>query len=104
MRDKTEYQVGIEKLSKEFADKGRLIEVGWLSFRAIAVPPTASEGQVKDLRIAFFAGARHLFDSLMTIFESDDEPTETNMRRMALVNEELDALVNEINGVKNTTN
>jgi len=47
------------------------------------------------MRNAFFAGAQHLFSSIMTILEPDAEPTEKDMQRMDLIDKELRAFIND---------
>lgn len=86
MVDLREYLI---RLSQECADKGKLIEAGWLSLRAVAIPPEASATQLRVMREAFFAGAQHLFGSIMSIMDPGTEPTENDMRRMDLINKEL---------------
>lgn len=86
----------LEALAKKFADEGRLIEAGYIGMRMTLIPPTATEGQVRDMRLAYMAGAQHLFAALMVILDEDAEPTDTDMRRMELINKELAAFADEL--------
>lgn len=84
------------ELSKQFADQGKIIEAGWVGLRALSVPDSAPDIQVREMRGAFFAGAQHLFASIMTILDPEgEEPTENDMRRMSLIHAELQAYLAE---------
>lgn len=85
----------LEKLSKALADQGLLVEAGWVGLRAAVVDRNASDTQLEEMRIAFFAGAQHLFASIMTILEPGEEPTEKDMERLSLINNELRRFADE---------
>lgn len=76
------------EIGKAASDKGLLIEAGWLGLEAMAYKD-CSELQRKECRSAFFAGAHHLFASLMNILEPGAEPTDRDMLRMSLIDQEL---------------
>lgn len=82
----------LEKLSKALTDQGLLIEAGFVAMRHLAMRKDASELQVQEMRRAFFAGAQHLFASIMTVLDEgeDDEPTDADMRRMDQIAAELE--------------
>jgi hypothetical protein len=81
----------IENLTKDLTDKGLLIEAGFAALRHMAIAKDASAEQVDEMRGAFFAGAQHLFASIMSILDpGDEEPTENDLRRMSLISDELD--------------
>jgi hypothetical protein len=82
-----------DAVAKKLADEGKLIEAGFVGMRLMIIPAGASEGQVSDMRIAFMSGAHHLFASIMSIMDPESEPTENDMRRMALIDAELQAFV-----------
>jgi len=48
------------------------------------------------MRMAFFAGAQHLFASLMTVLEAGDDPTNNDMRRVDLIAKELDDFISQL--------
>lgn len=77
------------ELEKHLADQGKIIEGGWAGFRVMAIPDNAPPVQIEEMRNAFFAGAQHLFTSMMSVLESGDEPTEADMRRISLIDVEL---------------
>ena len=85
----------LERLSRELADKGKLIEAGWVGLRIACDLEDAPKVQLQEMRNAFFAGAQHLFSSIMTILEPDAEPTEKDMERMDLIDKELRAFIND---------
>lgn len=79
----------LERMAKEFVGKGKLIEAGWIGLRIAAVPLDAPAIQLDEMRNAFFAGAQHLFGSIMSILDPGDEPTESDLNRMTLIDVEL---------------
>lgn len=85
-----------ERLTKEAADKGKLIEVGWTALRVLVIPPNASEIQLREMRMAFMAGAQHLFATVLSILEPGTEPTEADMKRLDLIQKELDDFAQEM--------
>jgi hypothetical protein len=76
----------LEKLTASLTDQGLLIEAG---FSGLCISEGAPEQQLHDLRIAFFAGAQHLFSSIMTVLDPEDEPTAQDLGRMNKIHEEL---------------
>ena len=95
MHKDPEIQELARKLEKEFADRGLLIEGGWMGFMTIAIPSDAPQIQKDEMRNAFFAGANHLFMSIMSILEPGEEPTDNDLRRVGLISEELDRYLAE---------
>jgi hypothetical protein len=85
----------LKELSRRLADEGLLIEAGWLALRASAIPPDAPALQLEETRNAFFAGAQHLFASIMVAMEEDAEPTEADLKRMDNINDELNRFIEE---------
>jgi hypothetical protein len=79
----------INKIGKEWIDKGLLIEAGFQAMRVMTIPPSASPEQVHDMRMAFFGGAQHLFGTIMNILDPGSEPTDADLRRMDQIDAEL---------------
>ncbi|MGO1078313.1 hypothetical protein [Inquilinus sp. CA228] len=86
----------LERLSRELTDEGKLIEAGWVGLRLAAIPEGASKTQLQEMRKAFFAGAQHLFSSIMTILDGDREPTADDLRRMNLIDVELRSFAHDL--------
>ena len=80
----------IDILTKKAVDDGKLIEVGWLSLRHSALSPKLSEQQMGEIRKVFFAGAAHLYGSIMGFLEGGEEPTANDERRMELIATEIE--------------
>lgn len=76
---------------RQAMDQGKLIEAGWRAFRIVAVPRDASNHQLDLLRQGYYHGAQHLFASIMRGLDSEADPTDADMRRMSLINDELAA-------------
>jgi hypothetical protein len=86
-----DYKDKLDEAAKLLADEGKLVEAGWLGYRASVIPPEASQIQVRETRQAFFAGATHLFFSLMHAMDPEEEPTDADEERMAKIHQELEA-------------
>jgi hypothetical protein len=85
------------KLAKGMADEGLLINGGWLLFEAVFMPPgSVSEQQRHDMRMAFMAGADHLWSGLMVTMDQGDTPTANDDARMMLIQNELDLFREEM--------
>lgn len=80
----------LKRLSVELTNKGLLIEAGWVGLQLALGLENAPKTQLEEMKKAFFAGAQHLFSSIMTILDEDSEPTEDDMRRMSLISDELE--------------
>lgn len=85
----------LDQLEKTLIDEGKIIDAGFVSMKAIAMDPSATEAQVQDMRAAFFAGAAHLWGTIMNVLEEGEEPTENDMSRMDKIQAELDAFIKE---------
>jgi hypothetical protein len=81
---------------KALADKGKLVEAGFLSLRLSMIPKDATAVQIQEMRLAFLAGAQHVWASMMTMLDPGREPTAQDLRRMTLLAKELDALAKEL--------
>ena len=86
----------LEQLSRKLADEGRLIEAGWVALRLQTIPLNAPAVQLQEMRIAYMAGAQHLFASMMGMLEEGVMETENDMRRMDLIAKELEVFTEEL--------
>lgn len=78
------------ELTRKLSDEGKLIEAGAALYEHYVLPADASDVQRQKTRIAFMAGAQHLFASLMSIMDEGQEPTEADLNRMDLIHKELE--------------
>jgi len=89
----------IRKMAKELTEKlsrdGLIIEGGWRGFEVLFLQQ-ASELQQVEMRKAFFAGAQHLFSSIMQILDPSTEPTEKDLHRMDSIHRELERFTLEL--------
>lgn len=86
----------VNGVAKKLADDGKLIEAGWVGLKLAAIPGDAPQAQVDEMRLAFMAGAQHLFASIMGILDPGDEPTDADLRKMDLIAAELDKVSGEL--------
>lgn len=86
-----------DQIAGHFVDRGRIIEIGFAEMIRQAYPDWQNmpRHQLDDLRSAFFGGAQHLWGSIMGILDPGSEPTERDLRRMDLINHELEAFIEE---------
>ena len=78
-------------LQKRLADRGQLMAAGWAGFRAMVIPASASQAQVDEMQIAFYAGAQHFYTSILGVMDDGEAVTEADMARMTRAVAELDA-------------
>ncbi len=78
-----------DELTRKLTDEGKLIEAGWVGFRLAAIPDDVSVQHASDMKMAFMAGAAHLFSSIMNILDPGLDPTERDLRRITLIHDEL---------------
>jgi len=83
----------LRRFERELVDKGKLIEAGFVGLRLAAIPEDAGKTQIEEMRNAFFAGAQHLFASIMDIMDDDHEPTASDLKRMDMIQSELDVFI-----------
>jgi hypothetical protein len=92
----------LEQLSRDLTDQGKLIEAGWVGLRLACIDERAPADQLREMRMAFFAGAQHLFASIMTILEPGAEPSDADLGRMDLIHRELKAFAEQFTARINT--
>lgn len=85
----------LRRFERELVDKGKLIEAGFVGLRLAAIPEDAGKTQLEEMRNAFFAGAQHLFASIMDVLDDDREPTNADLARMGLIQAELDVFIRD---------
>jgi hypothetical protein len=75
-------------LTKKLAEEGKLIEGGFAAMQIIMLDGAPRE-KIDEMRIAYMAGAEHLFSSMIAIMDPGEEPTEADLKRMDLIHAEL---------------
>jgi hypothetical protein len=90
----------IDRIIRGLVDRGQIVEAGWMSFKLTTIPENAPANQLEEMRNSFYAGAQHLLGSIMSMFEPGAEPTEKDLRRMTLINEELERFIENFKRAK----
>lgn len=86
----------VDKVTRGLMDEGKIIQAGWNGLEMLVVSKDAPPEQRREMRMAFFAGAQHLFSSIIAALEEgDEEPTEPDLRRMDLIHKELEQFAAE---------
>ena len=80
-----------DEVSRDLANKGKLIEGGWAAYCLLFVPKDAPPDAVAFLRTAYMAGAQHLWAGVFGVLDPEGEPTAGDMDRMSKVEAELAA-------------
>lgn len=81
-------------LTNKLAAEGKIMRGGWEGYKML-LDPRAGPVQLEETRIAFYAGAHHLFASIMNILDPGKEPTEKDLNQMSLINKELEEFIVE---------
>jgi hypothetical protein len=82
-----------DAICRALVDRGRIIEAGFMGLRIAVIPANAPDVQVEEMRMAFFAGAQHLFGAIMGILEPGSEPTDLDLKRMSAIHAELNEFI-----------
>lgn len=77
-------------LTKGLIDRGKLIEAGFAAFAHYVIPKDAPPVQLREMRLAFMAGAEHVWSSVMNMLDPGEDPTTADLRRMDLIQREMD--------------
>lgn len=85
----------VETLTRDLVDRGLLIEAGWVGLKHACDLHDAPQIQIDEMRQAFFAGAQHVFSSLMAMLEPGDDPTAADLSRMDKIDAELRGFIAE---------
>jgi len=86
---------------RKLTDEGKIIEAGWVAYQHKVIPASAGPVQLEETRRGFFAGAHHLFASIMTILEPGADPTTADLSRMDRIYDELTAFMNSLKAGRN---
>lgn len=92
---RSEIRTVIDEVTKMLTDRGQLIEAGFISLRTMVIPEDAPPEQIACMREAFFAGAQHLFGSIMSFLDPGKEPTDRDLQRLDKVNAELQRFIEQ---------
>lgn len=96
MTTRAEMDAILIDLSKRLTDEGKLIEAGWIGLRKVWLDPETPPDILELLRMAFMAGASHLFASINSIMDPGDEPSDRDLDRMSKIHEELQVFGDEM--------
>lgn len=89
MSGKTIYPEAVQRATQHMVDQGKLIEAGWVGYRMMVLPRDAPDIQISECRLAFFAGAQHVFASMLAMLEPDEEVTDADLARVEMIDMEL---------------
>lgn len=64
-----------------------------LEAQAKVINPQASKTQVDEMRMAFFAGAQHVYASILTMLDPGEDPTKADLSRMDALRREMEEFV-----------
>jgi hypothetical protein len=78
-------------ISKKFVEKGKFVEAGFVALCIISLPRNATSQQMAAWRVAYFAGAQHIFALLELLDHDDEEATPADLKMLDSVHTELEA-------------
>lgn len=84
-----------EEITRQLARTGKLVEGGFQSLRTVAMHKDAPPDQIREMRMAFYAGSQHIFSSLMVLVDPGHEVTDADMMMMEGIQKELDDFLTE---------
>jgi len=93
-------QAEISRLTRVLVDQGKIVQAGWISLKLTTIPESASSQQLDEMRNAFFAGAQHVFGSMMSILDPGAEPTAADLQRMTSIHNELEQFIEDFKRAK----
>ena len=82
--------------TKQLIDEGKLLEAGFNILNELIIPTEASKTLVDDMRLAYMAGAHHLWSSIMFALDSCVEETPEDLERMNKIQAELAAWAQQL--------
>lgn len=94
----------IRELTQDLAERGLLIEAGFLEFQHLSISPNVSAAYVRAMRTAWFVSAHHLWNCVVNVLEPEAEPTENDYARMSKIDEEIQRFTDEWLQTKSTWN
>lgn len=82
-----------QAMIKLAANQGKVLELGWFACANVFQPKPE---YVNEMRLVYYAGAQHLFASMLQFMDPDMEPTAADMKRMDMMYAELKAVEPEL--------
>lgn len=80
----------LKDITKRLTDEGKIIEAGWEGLKLCGgMSPNATQAQLEEHRMTFFAGASHLFASIMAMLDSGTTDTPGDLSRITKIHIEL---------------
>lgn len=78
-------------ITKQMIKEGKIIRAGWVGFEDACVPHEAGPIQRAQTEAAFYGGALHLFTSIMSGMEDDEEEGEKQLNKIHIELREFEA-------------
>lgn len=87
----------VKAIVEKIADEGRIIRDGWEAFYIQTIPGDTPISEVAAMRYAYLAGAQHLWGAINAFIDlTNKEAAELSMRRLQLVEAELQGVAQEL--------
>jgi hypothetical protein len=96
MRNSPKLERLVSGIEQELIKQGKIIAGGFAGYRMMVMASDAPDVQVLECKMAFFAGAQHLYTTMMRVMDEGEEPTDADLSRMELIHEELQQFVDQI--------
>lgn len=86
----------VELAEQELVKRGLIVAGGFAGYRLMAMNKDAPDIQVRECMLAFYAGAQHLYSTMMRVMDEGTEPTDADLKRMEMIHNELEDFRNRI--------
>lgn len=80
----------LQELVKNLAGAGKLVQAGWVACAMMYIDRSTPSKVEEKVRNAYFAGAEHVFKSIIAMLDPGDEITEADLNRMTLLHNEIE--------------
>jgi hypothetical protein len=74
---------------RQLAERGMAVEGGFAAYHLMVLPEDVGPIQLLETRRAFYAGAQHLFSTILHMLDPGEDPTEADLTRMDAIDKEL---------------
>lgn len=88
-------RAAVDIVTKKLVDEGKLIEAGFAALCVVAYSPDMDAAQRQGMREVYFAGAQHVWASIMSMLDPGVQETPDDMRRMDMIEKELDQFIKD---------
>ncbi len=95
-RRREAFEQAIHKTTEELTDEGKLIMAGYAAYCLTVMPKDAGPVQIRECALAYFAGAQHLWASMVEFLEPGADVTDKDEERMEKIFVEMEEITSQL--------